>query len=163
MDHSVKRSVLDVLMFLIEYCEEAELELDNNREALSAELHSAGFASYEVERAFDWLESLPLSPETDVEADAQPITGMRYYSADEQRRLSRESRGLLTYLEQTGLLDRRCLEGVIDRALALESEQVDSEQLKWVLLMVLFNQRGQEGTFSSMEQLLLAESAGDLH
>lgn len=163
MDYPEKRSVLDVLMFLIEYCEEAELELSGNREALSEELRSAGFASPEVERAFDWLESLPVPLDSSPAEQTIPVNGIRIYSRQEQSRLSRDSRGLLTYLEQTGLLDRGCLEGVIDRALALESGQVDVEQLKWVLLMVLFNQRGQEGLFTSMEQLLRAGSIEALH
>lgn len=163
MDYPEKRSVLDVLMFLIEYCEETELELVSNREALSEELRSAGFATPEVERAFDWLESLPVPLGSGVSEQPIPISGTRVYSPEEQIRLSRESRGLLTYLEQTGLLDRRCLEGVIDRALALESGLIDVDQLKWVLLMVLFNQRGQEGLFASMEQLLRAGSAAELH
>jgi Smg protein len=41
--------------------------------------------------------------------------------------------------------------------MALESELVDVEDLKWVLLMVLFNQPGQEEAVAWMENLMFPE------
>jgi len=43
---------------------------------------------------------------------------------------------------------------VIDRIMALEAEDVDLEDLKWVVLMVLFNQPGQEANYAWMENLM---------
>ena len=48
---------------------------------------------------------------------------------------------------------------VIDRLMAL-GRDIDKEQLKWVVLMVLFAQPGQETAFSRMEDLVFEESAG---
>ena len=52
---------------------------------------------------------------------------------------------------------------VIDRVMALESEEIDLDQLKWVVLMVLFNQPGSEAAFAWMEDLVLDEVVGQLH
>ncbi len=68
----------------------------------------------------------------------------RIYSDEECGKLDTECRGFLLFLEQMGVLDHATREMVIDRVMALDSEEVDLEQLKWVILMVLFNQPGQE-------------------
>jgi Smg protein len=47
--------------------------------------------------------------------------------------------------------------------MALESDEVELEQLKWVVLMVLFNQPGQEAAVAWMEDLVLDEMVGQLH
>ena len=52
---------------------------------------------------------------------------------------------------------------VVDRVMALESEAIDLEQLKWVVLMVLFNQPGQETMFSWMEDFVFDREACRLH
>ena len=50
-------------------------------------------------------------------------------------------------------------EVVLDRLLALDSEELDTEQIKWVVLMVLSSQPGQEQAFARMEDLV-ADTAG---
>ena len=64
------------------------------------------------------------------------------------------------FLEQTGVLDHNTREMVIDRVMALESEEIDLEQLKWVVLMVLFNQPGREAAYAWMEDLVFDEMPG---
>ena len=71
--------------------------------------------------------------------------------------------GFLLFLEQVKVLDATTRELVIDRVMALGSEPIDLEQLKWVVLMVLFNQPGQEIMFSWMEDFVLDREACRLH
>ena len=66
-------------------------------------------------------------------------------------------------LEQTQLLSRECMETVLDRVVALDAVEIDLEQLKWVVLMVLFNRPGHEQLSLSVEHLFRSESAADLH
>jgi Smg protein len=47
--------------------------------------------------------------------------------------------------------------------MALESDEVDLDQLKWVILMVLFNQPGQEAAVAWMEDLVLDEVVAQVH
>ncbi|HAO24765.1 MAG TPA: hypothetical protein DCQ49_06630, partial [Methylophaga sp.] len=69
-----------------------------------------------------------------------PNTHIRVFSESEIERLDIQCRGYLLFLEQVGVLDVETREVVIERVLALDSEEIDLEQLKWVVLMVLFYQ-----------------------
>jgi len=69
-------------------------------------------------------------------------------------RLTVECRGLLLSLEQVGILSAQQREIVIDRLLALDAEDLDIEQVKWVVLMVLSSQPGQEQACARMEDLV---------
>ena len=52
---------------------------------------------------------------------------------------------------------------VIDRLMALEADEIDIEQVKWVVLMVLFSQPGQESAYAQMEDLVFEERSDALH
>jgi Smg protein len=67
------------------------------------------------------------------------------------------------FLEQLGVLDQTSRELVIDRIMALDTDDIDLDTLKWVVLMVLFNQPGQEAAYAWMEGLVLDEMASVLH
>jgi Smg protein len=47
--------------------------------------------------------------------------------------------------------------------MALDTDDVDIEQLKWVVLMVIFVQPGQEQAFARMQDLVFEERADALH
>ena len=49
------------------------------------------------------------------------------------------------------------------RPMALGGDDIDLDQLKWVVLMVLFNQPGREAAFAWMEDLVLDEVPGIFH
>ena len=42
----------------------------------------------------------------------------------------------------------------MDRVMALETHEISLEEMKWVILMVLFNQPGQEDAYAWMEDLV---------
>jgi Smg protein len=52
---------------------------------------------------------------------------------------------------------------VIDRLLALDTDELDLEQVKWVVLMVLSSQPGQELAYSRMEDLVFDVPHHDPH
>ena len=88
---------------------------------------------------------------------------VRVLATDEAERLDLECRSFLLSLEQAGVLDTTTRELVIDRVMALETRAIDLEQLKWVVLMVLFNQPGKESMFSWMEDFVVDREACRLH
>ena len=49
------------------------------------------------------------------------------------------------------------------RANTVDSADIDVDQVKWVVLMVLFSQPGQESAFARMEDLVFEEDAGVFH
>ena len=57
-------------------------------------------------------------------------------------------------LERGGILSPTQREIVIERLLALDNEELDLEQVKWVVLMVLSCQPGEEAACERMEDLV---------
>ena len=156
----MKETVLDVLMYLFETFVDSEDEPEPNRNELKEELEQAGFADREIERALDWLDGLNAA---DGAATASRSAALRVYDRVEQERLDPEARGYLLRLEQIGILKPQQRELVIDRLLALDTEEVDVEQTKWVVMMVLFSQPGQQDAYAQMEDLVFAEDSAWLH
>ena len=149
----MKESVLDVLMYLFENYFYEEPEEEPDREHLEQNLHEAGFTNGEIEKAFRWLDGLAeqrFQPEFKMHTD-EPV---RVFVDSEVNRLDTDSRDFLMYLSNCGVLDAQRRELVLDRLMALEAEEIDLEDIKWVVLMVLFNQPGQEANFAWMEDLM---------
>jgi len=149
----MKENVLDVLMFLFENYFYDEPESAPDRDSLEESLHQAGFTNGEIDKAFHWLDGLAeqrhqpnLFPNTH-----QPI---RVYVDSELARLDTDCRDFLMYLENIGIVDGQRRELVLDRLLALETDEITLEDMKWVVLMVLFDQPGQEANFAWMEDLM---------
>lgn len=155
----MKENMFDVLMYLFEhYYMDEETELSPDRESLHTELMEAGFPASDINQAFEWLEGLSVqSHQTHA-----PETGnaLRIYTDAESERLDTESRGFLLFLEQMGILTPEARERVIERAMALDTDDFDIGQLKWVILMVLFNQPGAEAAYAWMEDLVFESLPG---
>ena len=159
----MKETVLDVLMYLFDNYEDEDVKITPDQDALRNQLMDAGFAEREVGKAFDWLEGLATQkdkhyPSTDTETSASMI-----YHVKELEKLDTECRGFLLFLEQAGVLDSQNRELVIDRVMALESEDIDLQQLKWVVLMVLFNQPGKEAIITWMEDIVMDDLNANMH
>jgi Smg protein len=150
---TMKENVLDVLMFLFENYLYDEPEEAPDRDSLEENLHQAGFTNVEIEKAFNWLDGLAdQRHQPDLFQDnTRPV---RVYVDSEIARLDTECRDFLMYLENIGIIDAQRRELVLDRVLALETDEITLEDVKWVVLMVLFNQPGQEANFAWMEDLM---------
>jgi Smg protein len=157
----MKDSVLDILIHLFENFLDAEDDSTPDRETLKQELEQAGYPEADIERALVWLESLASDPDRVLaEGTARAV---RVFSGQEQVRLDTDVRGYLLHLENLGILSAAQREVVIDRLLALEADDIDIEQLKWVVLMVLFSQPGQENAYQRMEDLVFDERRDAMH
>lgn len=159
----MKENMLDILMYLFEHCLDSETGIMPEESVLRGHLDDAGFQHREIDKAFVWLEELANAREHTFQDHLGSNRAIRVYADQEQARLDRECRGFMLFLEQTGVLDPVSRELVIDRAMALESGEIDLPQLKWVILMVLFNQPGQEAALAWMEDLLFDGVPGPLH
>jgi Smg protein len=154
----MKENVLDVLMYLFENYMDEGPEFNPDQETLTHELTEAGFARGEIRKAFNWLEGLSLLREQPPALVLGGTSGgVRHYTRAEQEKLSAECRGFLLSMEHSGVLTPRARELVIERVMALEVEEITLEQLKWVMLMVLFNQPGQESAYDALEDMVFDE------
>ncbi len=159
----MKENVLDVLMYLFDNYMSDDIEFDTDEESLRVELQEAGFQSLEISKAFDWLEGLVALQDFPEKLPLVNTSSLRIYTTEEAEKVDLDARGFLMFLEQTGVLDHNTREMVIDRVMALDEDEIDIEQLKWVTLMVLFNQPGREAAFAWMEDLVFEEAPGVVH
>lgn len=159
----MKENVLDVLVYLFENYMAEDIEPPQDQESLHNELRQAGFGQGEIGKAFAWLDGLTSLQDSDSAITFENPRALRIYTEAETDRIDVECRGLLLYLEQTDVLDQHSRELVIDRIMALEDEEVDNDVVKWVVLMVLFNQPGQEAAYAWMEDFVFEENFSKLH
>lgn len=157
--------MFDILMYLFENYIHSEMEVVVDHDELTDELTRAGFHHQEINKALAWLERL-----ADLQDSQQtpylnnsPQGAFRVFTAEEQARLDTASQSFLMYLEQIGVLDFTTREMVLDRVMELDSKSFSLDDLKWVVLMVLFNVPGHEDAYSRMEGLLFEEPDGFLH
>lgn len=146
-------SVLDILIYVFDRYMLSETPEVPERDELAQMLARAGFAVPNVERALDWLADLAGERDRPVLQGGGPRT-LRLFTDAERDRLSSECRGYLLTLEQMDVLNAHQREIIIERLLALEVEELDVEQLKWVALMVLSSQPDAELACARMEDLV---------
>ncbi len=161
-------TVLDILLYVFDRYMIDESPEVPEREVLAQDLTSAGFGEANVERALDWLADLAgergrAQISGLVEAGPRRKPSLRLYSPAEMARLSAECRGQLLSLEEIGILNSTQRELVIDRLLALDVEDLTLEQLRWVVLMVLSSQPGQEQACARMETLVFDSDSSSTH
>ena len=156
----MKSDVLELLVYLFEHYMDDEGERLPDEEGLRDELQQAGFRLHDIRKAFAWLGDLADRPEPLGATDND--SALRHYDDSEMVRLDASCRGFLLFLEHNGVLNPLSRERVIDRLMALEGDQVSIEHVKWVVLLVLFSEPGEEAAFAWMHELVYeSDPAGD--
>jgi len=122
-------------------------------------LLEAGFQQPDVSKAFDWLESL-----AEIETITPAVSSsFRIFSSQETAVFDLECRDFLMFLEHSGILSPGNREIAIDRAMALQDENITLDRLKWIVLMVLLSQPGDSAAFSRMEDIVYDLIPTSLH
>ncbi len=154
----MKTEVLDILMYLFEtYLEDEQSDIPSE-ESIRNELSKIGFHDAKVTKAFDWLDDLAILKDDfiydqDIESDS-----FRLFSPLEINKFDLQARGVLLDLVELGVITPGQRELIIDKALALDIAHINQEQMKWVVLMVLFNLPNSAGSFTWIQDLLYEET-----
>ena len=153
--------MMDILMYLFETYIHSDSELQVDQDELEDELLRAGFHQDDIYKALHWLEDLAALQDTDNQAAITMCsnTSMRVYTSKEISRINMECRGFLLFLEQINVLTTEIREMVIDRVMGLETNEFELDDLKWIILMVLFNVPGNESAYTQMEELLYEDGS----
>jgi len=159
----MKENMMDVLMYIFEYYMDEQLEIASDQDILKVRLINDGFTKSEVDKAFSWLEGLAQQRGNELKGQLSDQRSIRIYTDSEIKHLDTESRGFLHFLEQMDVLTSITRELVIERAMALELGVIDLEKIKWVILMVLFNQPGQEAAYAWIEDFVFEEMESYIH
>ena len=159
----MNQTVMDVLLYLFDSHIDDDSDLEANADSVRVGLLDAGFEEYHVTRALEWLEGLAMLRERGPQRELVANATMRVFSAEEMEKLDADCRGFLLYLEQAEVLTPNERELVMDRVMALQLDDVDLHQLKWIVLMVLLNLPGRESSVAWMEDLVMDDMHAVLH
>jgi len=130
--------MFDILVYLFENYVHADACPEPAQ--LARKLTAAGFEEEEITEALEWLSGLRQLSDGERPAQFSRAGSLRIYSDDEQIRLGMECRGFLLFLENAGILDSECREMIVEWALALGETEIELENLKVIVLMVLWQQ-----------------------
>ena len=158
-------SVLKVLIYVYDHYMLADPGDVPERHHMLEDLQKRGFSVSEVVHAMEWLSALV----GDQRASPAPVAiepgraALRIFADGELSRLSADCRAFLMLLDRQQVLTAQQRELVIERALALDVSEIDVEQLKWVVLLVLSSHPGQELAFARFESVMSAAAGTVRH
>jgi len=162
----MKENILEVLMYLFENYMIEDAELQPVRADLEHELSNMGFTNGEIGKAFNWLEDLSrLCDLEHSDSPARPLLAFRHYAPYETRKINVEVQGILLSLEQSGMINPQTREIIIDRIMALDIEDNDNdtENAKWVIMMVLCNTDVTDSALELAEELVFDGISAEKH
>jgi len=129
----------DVLVYLFENYQRKEV--CDEKELVAKKLSAAGFEESDISEALTWLAGVVRGPHRSAAPLPTSGAAFRAYATKELAKLDTECRGLLIHFEQAGILNAHSREHVIERALATTGDALTLEQLKLIVLMVLWNEQ----------------------
>src|SRR5690348_75123 len=128
----------EILVYLFENFQRTEIV---EKERVAKKLSAAGFDDTDISEALSWLAGIVRGPHRSVAPLPSLGAASRAYAPRELAKLDAECRGLLLHFEHSGLLTPQMREHVIERALAASGDELSTDQLKLIVLMVLWNQQ----------------------
>ncbi len=153
----MKTEVFDILMYLFEtYLDDDQSEIPS-ADNIRNELSRIGFHDSNVDKAFKWLDDLSTLKEYDFTIEQIDNNSFRTFSAIESSTFDQQAQAVLIELVNLNILSPTQREIIIDKALALDIAPINQEQMKWVVLMVLFNMPDSAGSFTWIQDLLYQE------
>jgi len=128
----------DILVYLFENCQQSDVAFD--RAGIVKKLSAAGFEDSDISEALHWLAGVR-SPQDDTLVLPDSRSSFRAFAPRELAKLDASCRGFLYTLEHSGILSPQNRELVIERSLAASGDSLSLDQLKLIVLMVLWNQQ----------------------
>lgn len=158
----MKENVIDILMYILQNVSVEEDVIQQDQETLKSILLDAGFAKLEIHEAFRWLDDLgtQISEQPAIELGTQAI---RHFSETEKLLLDTDCQNYLLGLANAGILSSNSFELVIDRLIALDTSNIDLDQLEWIVLIVLSNQADEQAAFEQLETMRFHEPSTRLN
>lgn len=131
--------MFDILVFVFENCRQADVSQAPER--VARKLSAAGFDDTEISAALSWLAGVVRAPQRSFASLPESGTAFRAFAPKELAKLDAECRGFLLFLERSGILSPASREHVIERALATAGDTLSLDQLKLIVVMVLWSQQ----------------------
>jgi len=145
--------MFDILVYVFENCRQADVSHDPER--VARKLSAAGFDDTEISAALSWLAGVVRTPQRSLAPLPESSTAFRAFAPKELAKLDADCRGFLLFLERSGILSPASREHVIERALATAGETLSLNQIKLIVVMVLWSQQAPASQLVA-EELLAA-------
>ena len=129
----------EVLVYVFENCQQAEVAHESER--VAKKLSAAGFEDSDISEALHWLAGMGAAPQEPEPNLPDARVSFRAFAPRELIKLDAQCRGFLMMLEQSGMLSAQAREQVLERCLAASGATLTLQQLKVVVLMVLWNRQ----------------------
>ena len=157
--------MFEVIIYLFESYMQLDQSIEVDAQEITDELLEEGFQRTDISKALAWLDHLSGLHEQPEEnrVHAAKSTSHRIYNQLEQQRLNSTCQGYISYLESAGILSTYSREVVVDCAMLLEMNELPLHDLKWLILMVLFNDPNTEDEFLQLESMLMDFEDGLIH
>ncbi|WP_094751343.1 DUF494 domain-containing protein [Psychromonas sp. CD1] len=157
--------MFEVIIYLFESYMQLDQSIEVDAEEITEELLSEGFSDEEISTALAWLDTLATLHENKAQHHEQEAqeNSHRIYSAMEKMYINCNAQGYIAYLEQAKILNTRTMEIVIESIISLEMLDLSLQNLKWLILMVLFNDPDSSDAFLQFESMLLDFQDGLIH
>ena len=153
--------MFELLIYMFENYLSSQSKLDFNN--MSLELEAAGFDNDEIKIAFDWFTQLKvMSDKVPLKLKNRTKPKLRIYTANEIEKISPDALGFLIFLEQAQVLNDYEREIIIDRSMALNQNFISIDEIRWIVMMTLWN-NGKENDYLFVEDALYKKEQFSLH
>ncbi|MDA7751221.1 DUF494 domain-containing protein [Methylophilaceae bacterium] len=153
--------MFELLIYMFENYLSSKSYLDFNN--ISMELEAAGFDNDDIEEAFDWFSQLKsMSDKIPKAINANENNNLRIFTEKEYKKISSEGLGFILFLEQAKVLNSVEREIIVDRAMALNQHIISIDEVRWVVMMALWN-NGKENDYLFVEDALYNKNTLTIH
>jgi len=153
--------MFDLLIYMFENYLSAKNNLDFAN--MTLELEAAGFNNKDIESALDWFSELKeMSIRIPQSQSLKLNDKLRIFTEKEKEKFSIDGLGFILFLEQAHVLNSIEREIIIDRAMALNQNIINIDEVRSIVMMTLWN-NGRENDYLFVEDALYQTEQLMLH
>ena len=153
--------MFDLLIYMFENYLSSKNQLDFN--SITLELEAAGFDNHEIEKALNWFSELKLmADKIPHNSELKANDKLRIFTESELEKIACDGLGFILFLEQAHVLNSIEREIIIDRAMALSQNIISIDEVRWIVMMTLWN-NGKENDYLFVEDALYQTEQLSLH
>ena len=153
--------MFDLLIYMFENYLSSKNNLDFSN--MTQELEAAGFNNKDIENAIDWFAELKeMSVKIPQSQSLKLNDKLRVFTDKEKQKFSIDGLGFILFLEQAQILNSNEREIIIDRAMALNQNIINIDEVRWIVMMTLWN-NGRENDYIFVEDALYQTEQLILH
>ena len=153
--------MFDLLVYMFEKYISSKNNLDFAN--MSLELEAAGFNNKDIESALDWFAELKKMSVRIPQSQSLKLNDkLRIFTDKEKEKFSIDGLGFILFLEQAQVLNSIEREIIIDRAMALNQNIINIDEVRWIVMMTLWN-NGRENDYIFVEDALYQTEQLVLH